>query len=134
MIREHFPAFPHCETNTLPTSLVTVMNCLKKCFGPLGSKNSHFVGQSIHHAPSKGNTWYLEKLVNSFCLPSLRWSEYDVPFILLMCSHTPMHPAPLCLPGHPLFPSTDIQCTLKQLKLTHCSTALAFRKWFFQAG
>lgn len=60
----------------------------------------HLVGQSIHQDPSKGNKWYLGKLVNSFSLPPLRWSEYDVLLILLMCSHTLMHSATLCLLGH----------------------------------
>lgn len=117
MIREHFPAFAHCEINTLPASLGTVMNWLKKCFGTLGSENSHLVGQSIHHTPSEDNTWYLGKMVNSFSLTPLRWSEDGVPLILLMWSHTPMHSALVRLLGHPLFTGTDIQCTLKWLKL-----------------
>lgn len=108
-IWEHFPAFSHCDI-TFSMSLGTVMNCLKKCCGTLGSKISHLVGESIHCISCKGNTWYSGKLVNSFSPSSLRWMNV---IFLSFCSDTSMHSALLCLVGHPLFPSTDIQHTLK---------------------
>lgn len=106
------------------------MNCLKKCFGTLGSKISHLFGESIHYISCKGNTCYSGKLVNSSSVIS-EMDGCDGHFILFMCSDTSMHSALLC---HTLFLSTDIQHTLKWFKLTYWSTALAFKKWFFMLG
>lgn len=50
------------------------------------------------------------------------WDGVNVSFILLMCSHTLIHSALLNLLSHPLFPSTDIQCTLKMTEADHCAT------------
>lgn len=58
---------------------------LENVFWETGSKNSHLVGQSIHHAPSKGNIQYFRKLVNSSSQGGVNMTS------LLFCwyAHTP---------------------------------------------
>lgn len=130
VIWEHFPAFSHWEITILSASLGTVMSCLKKCFGTLGSKISHLIGGSIHIS-CKGNTWYSGKLVNCFSLSSLRWMNV---MFLSFCSRAQ---APQCTQPCYVTLSSSVQifrilCWI-WLKLTR-STALAFKEWFFRAG
>lgn len=87
-IGEHFPAFSHWEITILSTSLGEVMYCLKKCFGTLGSKISHVVGDSIHCISCKGDTQCSGKLVNSFSLSSLRWMNL-MSLSFWSCAQTP---------------------------------------------
>lgn len=99
VIWEHFLAFFHWEITILSTSLGTVMSCLKKCFGTLGSKISPIAGESIHCISCKGNTWYSGKLLNSSSPSSLRWM--NVMFLsFCSCAQTPQCTQP-CYVTHP---------------------------------